>query len=73
MIFHLSLVKAEDDWIVAGCPALPGCISRGRDEKGALEKVQGGHHRLDVGRGPEGGVALPGDEFLSLVLDRPTS
>lgn len=37
MIFHVSLEKAEDGWIVAQCPALPGCVSQGRDEKEALE------------------------------------
>jgi hypothetical protein len=36
MIFHVSLDKAEDGWIVAQCPALPGCVSQGRDEKEAI-------------------------------------
>jgi len=36
IIFHVSLEKAEDGWIVAQCPALPGCVSQGRDEKEAL-------------------------------------
>ncbi len=40
MIFHVSLQKAEDDWIVAECPALPGCISQGRDEKETLENIR---------------------------------
>ena len=40
MIFHVSLEKAEDGWIVAQCPALPGCISQGRDEKEALENIK---------------------------------
>ncbi|HUT03784.1 MAG TPA: type II toxin-antitoxin system HicB family antitoxin [bacterium] len=40
MIFHVRLEKAEDGWIVAECPALPGCVSQGKDEKEALENVK---------------------------------
>jgi predicted RNase H-like HicB family nuclease len=40
MIFHVSLEEAEDGWIVAEVPALPGCVSQGRDEKEALENVK---------------------------------
>lgn len=40
MIFHVSLKEAEDGWIVAECPALPGCVSQGKDEKEALENIK---------------------------------
>jgi predicted RNase H-like HicB family nuclease len=40
MMFHVTLEKAEDGWIVAECPALPGCVSQGRDEKEALENIR---------------------------------
>jgi len=40
MPFHVSLEAAEDGWIVAECPALPGCVSQGRDEKEALENIK---------------------------------
>jgi len=40
MLFHVSLEVAEDGWIVAQCPALPGCVSQGRDEKEALENIK---------------------------------
>ena len=40
MIFHASLEEAEDGWIVAEVPALPGCVSQGKDEKEALENVK---------------------------------
>jgi predicted RNase H-like HicB family nuclease len=40
MIFHVTLDPAEDDWIVAECPALSGCISQGKDEKEALENIR---------------------------------
>ena len=40
MMFHVVLEKAEDGWIVAECPALPGCVSQGHDEKEALENIR---------------------------------
>lgn len=40
MIFHVTLTDAEDGWIVAECPALPGCVSQGRDQKEALDNVK---------------------------------
>jgi len=40
MLFHVTLEKAEDGWIVAECLALPGCVSQGRDEKEALENIR---------------------------------
>lgn len=40
MMFHVTLTNAEDGWVVAECPALPGCVSQGRDEKEALENVR---------------------------------
>jgi predicted RNase H-like HicB family nuclease len=40
MIFHVTLEKAEDGWIVVECPALPGCVSQGRDEEDALENIK---------------------------------
>jgi predicted RNase H-like HicB family nuclease len=40
MIFHVTLNKAEDDWFVVECPALPGCVSQGKDEKEALDNIK---------------------------------
>ena len=40
MIFHVTLEQAEDGWIVAECPAFPGCVSHGKDEKEALENIR---------------------------------
>jgi predicted RNase H-like HicB family nuclease len=40
MLFHVTLSNDEDGWIVAECPALPGCVSQGRDQKEALENIQ---------------------------------
>ena len=39
-MFHVTFEKAEDGWVVAECPALPGCVSQGRDEKEAVENIK---------------------------------
>ena len=40
MPFHVTLDEAEDGWIVAECPALPGCVSQGKDEQEALANIR---------------------------------
>ncbi len=40
MVFHVTLTKAEDGWIVVECPALPGCVSQGESEKEALDNIK---------------------------------
>lgn len=40
MIFHVTLEHAEDGWIVAECPALPGCVSQGKNEEEALGNIK---------------------------------
>ena len=40
MIFHVTIEKAEDGWLVVECPALPGCVSQGKDEKEALDNIK---------------------------------
>jgi predicted RNase H-like HicB family nuclease len=40
MVFHVVLEEAEDGWIVAQCPALPGCVSQGVDEREALDNIK---------------------------------
>ncbi len=36
----MSILEEEDGWIVAECPALPGCISQGKTEQEALENIK---------------------------------
>ncbi|MCD6595330.1 type II toxin-antitoxin system HicB family antitoxin [bacterium] len=40
MVFHIILEKAEDGWIVAECPALPGCVSQGHNEDEAIANIK---------------------------------
>lgn len=39
MIFHVKMEQAEDGWIVVECPALPGCVSQGKNEEEALDNI----------------------------------
>ena len=39
-MFHVSLRKAKDGWFVSECPALPGCVSQGKDEAEALANIK---------------------------------
>jgi predicted RNase H-like HicB family nuclease len=40
MIFHVAVEYSKDGWFVAECPALPGCVSQGKDEKEALDNIK---------------------------------
>jgi predicted RNase H-like HicB family nuclease len=40
MMFHVVLHPEEDGWIVVECPALPGCVSQGKDEREALAHIR---------------------------------
>ncbi|HWB32336.1 MAG TPA: type II toxin-antitoxin system HicB family antitoxin [Acidobacteriaceae bacterium] len=40
MIFHVTMTRDEDGWFVVECPALPGCISQGRDEEQAMANIK---------------------------------
>ena len=40
MIFHVTLEQAEDGYVVAECPALPGCVSQVHDEEEALDNLK---------------------------------
>jgi len=40
MIFHVTMEPVEDGWITIECPALPGCISQGKDEQEALSNIK---------------------------------
>jgi len=40
MNFHVTLENDESGIIVAECPALPGCVSQGRDREEALANMK---------------------------------
>ena len=40
MVFHVTMETIEDGWIVIECPALPGCVSQGKDEEEAMANIK---------------------------------
>ena len=40
MTLKIVLEPGEDGWIVAECPALPGCVSQGRTEAEAIDNIR---------------------------------
>ena len=40
MTLKVVLEPGEDGWIVAECPALPGCVSQGRSETEAIDNIR---------------------------------
>jgi predicted RNase H-like HicB family nuclease len=44
MTFKVVLEPGEDGWIVAECPALPGCVSQGKTEAEAIENIREAIH-----------------------------
>ena len=38
--FIVVLTQGEDGWIVAECPALPGCVSQGPTRSEAIENIK---------------------------------
>jgi predicted RNase H-like HicB family nuclease len=38
--FLVTLVPGEDGFVVAECPALPGCVSQGRTKAEALDNIR---------------------------------
>ena len=67
MIFHVLLKEAEDNWIVAECPALPGCVSQGKDEKEALENIKEAITAWLWTEDQKAARALPSDEAPFVV------
>ena len=67
MMFHVVLKKEEDDWIVAECPALPGCYSQGKTEQEALTNIKEAITAWLWAEDQKAASALPADQG-SLVV-----
>lgn len=39
MKYAVVLWEGEDGWLIAECPAIPGCLSQGRTEEEALANI----------------------------------
>ncbi|MEW6102715.1 MAG: type II toxin-antitoxin system HicB family antitoxin [bacterium] len=40
MNYKIFLTEGEDGYIVAECPAIPGCVSQGRTKEEALKNIK---------------------------------
>jgi predicted RNase H-like HicB family nuclease len=40
MLFQVTIEEAEDGWLVAECPSLPGCVSQGKTEEEAISNIK---------------------------------
>lgn len=40
MLLHVTMEQDEDGFVVAECPALPGCVSQGKDEQEAHVNIK---------------------------------
>lgn len=67
MMFHVVLTPDEDGWIVAECPALPGCVSQGRTEQEALANVKEAITAWLWVEDRKAAESLPGDQVPVVV------
>jgi predicted RNase H-like HicB family nuclease len=67
MMFHVVLTPDEDGWVVAECPALPGCVSQGKDEREALQNIKEAITAWLWAEDQKASEALPKDQLPVLV------
>ncbi|MGH8521543.1 MAG: type II toxin-antitoxin system HicB family antitoxin [Gammaproteobacteria bacterium] len=64
---QVIISRGEDNYWVAECPSLPGCISQGRTKEDAIanikEAIEGYIAILE-----EDGLAVPADRFDTLLV-----
>lgn len=67
MTFVVTLEKGEDGYVIAECPALPGCISQGKTMEEAVanirEAIQG---VIEVRR--KHGLAIPEETIVEVEV-----
>lgn len=67
MLFHVVLTPDEEGWIVAECPALPGCFSQGKTEQEALTNIKEAITAWLWAEDQKAAQALPGDRTPVVV------
>lgn len=64
---QVIIYPGEDNWWVAECPSLPGCISQGRTKQEAIdnikEAIQGYIEALE-----EDNLPVPEERFDALIV-----
>jgi predicted RNase H-like HicB family nuclease len=64
---QVILYRGEDDFWVAECPSLPGCISQGRDKEEALNNIKQAIEGYILTL-QEDGLAVPEDRLDAIVV-----
>jgi predicted RNase H-like HicB family nuclease len=65
--YIVLLTQGEDGWIVAECPALPGCVSQGRTRDEAIQNItEAIEGVLEVRR--EMGMSIPSPEVVEVQV-----
>jgi predicted RNase H-like HicB family nuclease len=67
MMFHVVLTPDEDGRVVAGCPALPGCVSQGKDDREALANIKEAITAWLWAEDQKAAEALPEDQIPLVV------
>lgn len=64
---QVILYRGEDDFWVAECPSLPGCISQGRDKEEALSNIKQAIEGYILTL-QEDGLPVPEDRLDAIVI-----
>jgi len=64
---QVILYRGEDDFWVAECPSLPGCISQGRDKEEALSNIKQAIEGYILTL-QEDGLPVPEDRLDAIVV-----
>ncbi len=67
MKFLVLLEEGEDDYIVAECPALPGCVSQGRTREEALANIREAIRGILAVR-QKHGLPIPKEHFVEVEV-----
>lgn len=67
MMRQVILYRGEDDFWVAECPSLPGCISQGRDKEEALSNIKQAIEGYILTL-QEDGLPVPEDRLDAIVV-----
>ncbi len=68
MNFHVTMEAAEDGWIVAECPALPGCVSQGKDLQEATANIKEAITLWLLTQDQNAAETIPADKNSVLVM-----
>lgn len=64
---QVILYPGEDEWWVAECPSLPGCITQGQTKEQAIENIREAI-RGYVGALEEDHLPVPEERFQALLV-----